>query len=78
MLFTQALERSQSELVTHSGLHPVYGSPKYSGRQTHEPAPLRSLQTAFDPQGDGLHGSSGPSVVAGTIDLVLIEILQRH
>lgn len=27
-----------------------------------EPAPLRSLHTAFAPQGDGLHGIFGPSV----------------
>lgn len=62
LLLTQALLRSQSELMTHSGLQPVYGSPKYSGRQTQEPAPLRSLHTAFAPHGDGLQGSRGPSV----------------
>jgi len=55
------LLRSQSEFVTHSGLQPVYGSPKYSGKQEHEPAPLRSLHIAFAPHGDGLHGIFGPS-----------------
>lgn len=59
LLFTQALLRSQSELVTHSGLQPVYGSPKYSGKQIQEPAPFLSLQIAFAPHGDGLQGVSG-------------------
>lgn len=27
-----------------------------SGKQRQEPAPLRSLQMVFGPQGDGLHG----------------------
>lgn len=67
LLFKQALVRSQSELVTHSGLHPVYGSPKYSGRQAHEPAPFLSLHIALAPHGDGLHGVRGLSVVVGTI-----------
>jgi len=49
-------------LVTHSGLHPVYGSPKYSGKHEQEPAPFRSLHIAFAPHGDGLHGIFGPSV----------------
>lgn len=62
MLLTQALLRSQSELVTHSGLHPVYGSPKYSGKQTQDPAPFRSLQIAFAPHGDGIQGVSGRCV----------------
>jgi hypothetical protein len=31
----------------------------YSGRQTHEPAPFRSLQTALEPHGDGTHGFTG-------------------
>ena len=30
---TQARVVIQSELTTHSGLHPLYGSPKYSGLQ---------------------------------------------
>lgn len=30
--------------------------------QEHEPAPLRSLQMAFAPQGEGLHGFEGCSV----------------
>lgn len=56
LLFVQALLLSQSELVTHSGLHPTYGSPKYSFRQVQEPAPFLSLQIAFGPQGEGLQG----------------------
>lgn len=68
LLFKQALVRSQSELVTHSGLHPVYGSPKYSGIQVQEPAPFLSLHLALAPQGDGLHGVRGSSVVNGTIN----------
>lgn len=53
LLFEHALLRSQSEFDTHSGRHPVYGSPKYSGKQEQEPTPLRSLHWAFAPQGDG-------------------------
>lgn len=56
LLFTHALVLVQSVLRTHSGRQPEYGSPKYSGRHVHEPAPLRSLQIALTPQGDGLHG----------------------
>lgn len=51
-----ALSDAQSELITHSGLQPSYGLPIYSGKQEHEPAPFRSLQTAFAPHGDGEHG----------------------
>lgn len=50
------LSRGQSVLITHSGLQPAYGSPKYSGKQEQDPAPWRSLQTALAPQGEGLHG----------------------
>lgn len=51
----------QSLFMTHSGLQPTYGSPKYSGKQEHEPAPLCSLQIALTPQGFGLHGIGGGS-----------------
>lgn len=62
LLFEHALFRSQSELDTHSGRQPVYGSPKYSGKQEHEPTPLRSLHNALAPHGDGLQGfGSGSS-----------------
>ena len=61
LLLTQARSLGQSVFSTHSGRQPVYGSPKYSGKHTHEPAPLRSLQTAFAPQGDGLQGLRGSS-----------------
>lgn len=66
LLFVHALLLSQSELVTHSGLHPTYGSPKYSFKQVQEPAPFLSLQIAFGPQGEGLQGSLGLSVGRGT------------
>lgn len=41
----------------------------YSGRQVQDPTPLRSLQIAFAPHGDGLHGVRGCSVVVGTENL---------
>lgn len=62
LLFIQALLRSQSLLTTHSGLQPVYGSPKYSDKHAQDPAPFRSLHIAFAPHGDGLQGSLGVSV----------------
>lgn len=62
LLFTHALFLGQSVFKTHSGRQPVYGSPKYSDKQTHDPAPLRSLQSAFAPQGDGSQGFCGNSV----------------
>ena len=57
LFLTHALCLLQSVLRTHSGRHPVYGSPAYSGKHVQDPAPLRSLQTAFAPHGDGLQGS---------------------
>jgi len=39
----------------------MYGSPKKSSMQAHDPAPFCCLQTAFDPHGDGLQGSEGSS-----------------
>lgn len=53
----QALSLEQSLFRTHSGLHSLYGSPWYSGRQVHIP----SLHCAFAPQGFGLHGFLGNS-----------------
>lgn len=52
----QALFEGQSEFSTHSGRQPSYGLPMYSGKQTQAPAPLFSLQIAFDPHGDGSQG----------------------
>ena len=52
-----ALFDGHSGLIVHSGLHATYGSPKYSGIHLHAPALFLSVQIAFDPQGDGLHGS---------------------
>lgn len=62
LLFKHAFDLSQSAFITHSGRQPVYGSPKYSGKQEQEPAPFRSLHMALAPQGDGLQGILGPSV----------------
>lgn len=64
LLLEHALLRSQSEFETHSGRHPVYGSPKYSGKQEHEPTPFLSLHNALAPHGDGLHGFGGGSGVS--------------
>lgn len=61
LLLTHAFALSQSEFKMHSGLQPEYGSPKYSGKHAQDPAPFRSLQKAFAPQGEGLHGSLGVS-----------------
>jgi hypothetical protein len=46
---THALSLGQSELITHSGLQPTYGSPWYSGRHEHIP----SRHCALGPHGDG-------------------------
>lgn len=62
LLLTHALSRGQSVFSTHSGRHPVYGSPVYSGKHVQDPAPFFSLQTAFAPHGEGLQGIFGPSV----------------
>lgn len=75
LLFKQALLRSQSVFVTHSGLHPMYGSPMYSGRQVQDPTPFLSLQIAFAPHGDGLHGVRGCSVVVGSENLKIENVL---
>lgn len=56
LLFVHAFDLSHSEFWTHSGRQPVYGSPKYSGKQEHEPILFCSLQMAFAPHGEGLHG----------------------
>ena len=53
-----ALLGGQSVELIHSGLQAKYGSPKYSGMHWHAAALLRWLQSALDPQGVGLHGST--------------------
>lgn len=50
---TQALFLGHSLLSTHSGLQPLYGSPRYSGLHVHIPL----LHKALEPQGEGLQGS---------------------
>ena len=56
MLLIQALFDGQSEFKTHSGRHPSYGFPMFSGKHEHEPAPFCSLHTALGPHGEGMHG----------------------
>lgn len=75
LLLEQALLRSQSELDTHSGRQPVYGSPKYSGKQAHEPTPFLSLQRALAPQGEGLQGFGGGS---DTSEKMYISFYERN
>lgn len=48
---------AHSLLLIHSGLQ-YGGDPTYSGKQEHDGKPLRTLQTAFDPHGDGWQGST--------------------
>lgn len=67
LLFMQALSLGHSLFNTHSGLHPVYGSPVYSGIHEQDPALFLSLQIAFAPHGDGLQGSFGTSAGGATI-----------
>lgn len=55
---------------THSGLQPLYGSPEYSGKHVHDPAPFLSLHIAFGPHGEGLHGSLGNSGCIATIQMI--------
>lgn len=47
----------------------------YSGRQVQDPTPFRSLQIAFAPHGDGLHGVRGCSVVVGSENLKIENFL---
>lgn len=61
LLLIQARFDAQSEFDVHSGRHSIYGSPKYSGIQAHEPASFLSWQTAFIPHGVGWHGWLGSS-----------------
>lgn len=56
LLLMHALLDWHSAFTIHSGLHPSYGFPKYSGRQEQDPAPFCSLQMAFMPHGDGSQG----------------------
>lgn len=71
LLRMHALFRAQSEFKTHSGRHPEYGSPWYSGKQ--EQIPL--LHKAFGPHGEGLQGSSNSGSFSGTIYDFILEIV---
>lgn len=65
----QALFLGHSEFRTHSGRQPKYGLPRYSGKQVHSPF----RHWAFDPQGEGLHGSSAIGS-SSTINYVNISV----
>ena len=86
MLFLpQARALSQSELTTHSGRQPAYGSPKYSGLQVHWQLVPRTAASAFDPQGFGLHGSLGGGgagekrvIIKHVFFLNCIKVLNLH
>ena len=55
-----ALLAGQSELATHSGRQPEYGSPKYPGLQAHCSRRSRvGEQIALGPQGEGWQGVGG-------------------
>ena len=56
---TQANTLEQSLFTTHSGRQPVYGSPKYSGRQLQMQELPLTRASALGPQGLGLQGSLG-------------------
>lgn len=62
----------QSVFKTHSGLHPVEGSPWYSGKQVQEPTPFFSLHTALEPQGDGLQGSMYSVVAKRNVSVLIV------
>ena len=55
LLRIQALSLGQSVLSTHSGRHPEYGSPWYSGKHVQTP----SRHWVFGPHGVGLQRSTG-------------------
>jgi len=73
LLNTHALLLAQSELDRHSGLHPSYGFPMYSGKHLHAPAPFLSWHTAFAPQGDGVHGDNFSATTGSVIEILLGE-----
>lgn len=56
LLLRQALFGAQSVFTAHSGRHPSYGFPRYSGKHVHDPAPFCSRQIALAPHGEGRHG----------------------
>lgn len=62
LFLIQARFERQSELTVHSGRHPSYGLPMYSGKQAQDPTPFCSLQMAFEPQGDGVQGEVGIAI----------------
>lgn len=64
LLRRHARSRAHSGFTTHSGRHPSYGLPVYSGR--HEQAPSR--QMALGPHGDGLQGSLASGGTVATED----------
>ena len=61
----QALLDGQSELTTHSGRHATYGSPYISSIHWHAAARALCWQKAFEPHGEGLHGSTFSVTILG-------------
>lgn len=64
----QARPGAQSGLVSHSRRHPLYGSPWKPARHVHAPTPLRSIQSALEPHGDGKQGSMITGVRSVAVD----------
>ena len=62
-----ALFGGQSVELIHSGLQAKYGSPKYSGIHWQAAALFLWLQSALDPHGVGLHGSTFSVARGGAI-----------
>lgn len=54
----------QSEFITHSGLQ-FGGEPRWLGKHLHTARSSLTLQTLFEPHGDGKHGFTGRSNLAG-------------
>ena len=52
----QAFVGPQSELITHSGRHPLCGSPRYSGKHEHTARLFITLHSVLSPHGLGRHG----------------------
>lgn len=72
-VFTHALSRGQSELMTHSGRQPLpLGLPWNPGKHSQNAFPPEARQCVLVPQGEGLHGfTSGCS----GIRIIHLEII---
>ena len=74
LLRIHARSRGQSLLRTHSGRHPAYALPWNSGRHVQIPSSHRALE----PQGDGLHLSSGIGSRAKISGKLFMQFLLSH